>query len=135
MSQAIYLRFVLPRKHPASGVRDGIFGAAYELSNNGGLPEAQREEIDTMLRWFESNFDMPDRFNRTRSKGYYRRKTKGISWFKSTAHAHLEKARRLAGILKDNGFHITMIKTRNPGYIVHEDEHQIVAEPFGDTTA
>ncbi len=134
MSQTIYLRFVLPRKHPASGVRDGIFGAAYELSDNGALPEAQREEIDTLLRWFESNVDMPDRFNRTRSKGYYRRETKGISWFKSTAHSHLEKTRRLAEILKDHGFHITTIKTRNPGYTVHEDEHQIVAEPFGDTT-
>ncbi len=133
MSQTTYLRFVLPRKHPASGVRDGIFGAAYELSDNGALPEAQREEIRTLLRWFESNVDMPDRFNRTQSKGYYRRETKGISWFKSTAHSHLEKARRLAGIFKDHGFHITMIKTRNPGYIVHEDEHQIVAEPFGDT--
>ena len=134
MSQSIYLRFVLPRKHPASGVRDGIFGAAYELSDSDTLSEAQERELDSLLRWFEFNIDMPFRFNRTRSKGYYRRETKGISWFKSTAHSHLEKARRLVGILEDNGFHITMIRTRNPGYIVHEDDHQILAEPFGDTT-
>ena len=133
MGQITYLRFVLPGNHADSGARDGVFEAAYRLSLTGEIAEAQKQEINAVLQWFEEHLDTPTRFNRTRSKGWYRRAPKGISWLKPTAEAHLAKLRSLVAILEDHGFQVTMIKTRNPGYVVYEDDHQVVAEPFRDT--
>ena len=135
MGQITFLRFVLPGQHPDSGARDGVFGAAYQLSQSGTLPEAQQRELDDLLQWFEEHLDTPTRFNKSRSKGWYRRAPKGISWLKPTAKAHLERLRSLVAILEDHGLQVSMIKTRNPGYVVYEDDYQVVAEPFKDTVA
>ena len=35
-------------------------------------------------------------------------------------------------ILNQNIVNVRVLKTRHPGYIVYEDEHQVVAEPFAD---
>ena len=129
----MYVRFVLGRKNSESGVRDGVFGAAYELVEEGGLPHYQADEISDLLAWFRENLDTPERFNRTKSKGYYHRAGKGISWFKPQATAHITMMRRLIAVLEERGHGVEMLKTRNPGYVVYEDEHQVVAEPFNDT--
>ena len=36
-------------------------------------------------------------------------------------------------ILNDNGLLTEMLNTRRPGYVVYEDDYQIVAYPFADT--
>ena len=35
-------------------------------------------------------------------------------------------------LLEENDVYVRAIKTRRPGYIVYQDEHQVVAEPFAD---
>jgi hypothetical protein len=74
----MYLRFVLPNMNPDTGLEDGVFELAYEIRREGDLSEHEREELGDLLRWFGDNLQLPDRFNRTRSKGYYRRATKTI---------------------------------------------------------
>jgi hypothetical protein len=38
----------------------------------------------------------------------------------------------MACILELNGVCVRVIKTQRPGYIVYEDEYQVVAEPFAE---
>jgi hypothetical protein len=83
-----------------------------------------------LLAWFENNLAVPHRFNRSKSKGYYRRKASGVSWLKPTASEHLVKLRALASILKDHGHEVSQVTTDRPGYVVFEDDHQVIAEPF-----
>lgn len=128
----MYLRFVLPTTNAESGVNEGVFAAAYDLRENGGVSGTSLEELSALLSWFSANLVIPKRFNRTKSKGHYRRSTKGISWFKPSATEHLSKMHRIVAILEDNGHHPNMIKIKNPGYIVYEDEFQVVAEPFNE---
>ncbi len=40
---------------------------------------------------------------------------------------------RLAEILREHGYTVSRITEHRVGYIVYEDEHQVVAEPFADT--
>ena len=128
----MYLRFVLPGKHPDTGFDEGVFAVAYALRREGELLDHEWFELDELLRWFGTNLAIPNRFNRSKSKGYYRRTTKGVSWFKHSATKHLTKMHRMAEILGNHGHHVTMIKTARPGYIVYEDAIQVVAEPFND---
>jgi hypothetical protein len=129
----MYLRFVMEKAISTSGAREGIFGAAHDLKRTGRLSPADEEHLTRLLDWFEKNLTIPERFNRTRSKGYYRRATKGIAWFKSSATTHLEKIRELAELLDRHEVKSEVVKSERPGYIVYEDDHQVIAEPFRDT--
>jgi hypothetical protein len=124
------LRFVLPRSHPDTGVEEGIFGAAYDLCRNPLTPVSDRQSLEGLLAWFGANLATPQRFNRSKSKGYYRRGTGGVSWLKPTAAEHIAKMHVLTAILEKNGHQVSQITTDRPGYVVFEDDHQIVAEPF-----
>jgi hypothetical protein len=129
----MFLRFVMQTPISNSGVRKGIFAAAYDLKRSGRLSSADEHHLTDLLEWFEQNLIVPKRFNRTRSKGYYRRATKGIAWFKSSATTHLARVRELAELLDRYDVRSEIVKSERPGYIVYEDDAQIIAEPFRDT--
>jgi hypothetical protein len=126
----ILLRFVLQRSHPDTGVAEGLFGAAYELRDGVAIPASDRSSLEGLLAWFRANLAVPPRFNRSKSKGYYRKRGTGISWLKPTADEHIAKMFALITILEKNGYHVSQITTDRPGYVVFEDDHQVVAEPF-----
>ena len=86
-----------------------------------------------VLGWFWENLDTPDRFNRSKSKGFYRRTTRGIAWFKDSATDCLSRMHRIRVILEKYGHPVTMLTETRVGYVVYEDEFQVVAEPFADT--
>ena len=86
--------------------------------------------MDALLAWFEDNLAVPPRFNSSKSKGYYRRKTAGVSWLKPTASEHLAKMRALAEVIENNGYEVSQVTTHRPGYVIFEDDHQVIAEPF-----
>lgn len=129
----MFVRFVVSRKDPDSEVSQGVFAAAYDLRHSGQLNPHEIEEMDDAVAWFAENLEKPSRFNRTTSKGFHRRVAKGISWFKPTATEHIDQIRRMAAVMDEHGWLVSMIKTRNPGYVVYEDDDQVVAEPFSDT--
>lgn len=135
LSKRMYIRFVLQRSNDDSGAKDGFFSAAYELQKSADISAQSLSSINELLAWFESNLNTPERFGRTKSKGYYRRNTKGISWFKPVARDHISRARELKTLLEEHGYFVDELKTGRPGYVVFEDENQIVVEPFRDTGA
>ena len=128
-----YLRFVLQRKHADSGVNEGLFSTGYALRDDDETPFYDRDTLAGVLTWFDDNMKVPTRFNRTASKGCFDRNTKGISWFKASSWEHIEKMRDMAAVLAEHGHLIDEIRTERPGYIVYEDDVQIVAEPYADT--
>jgi hypothetical protein len=55
-----------------------------------------------------------------------------VCWFKSSATEHIAKIYEMMYLLEENGFAVRVFRPRRAGYVVYEDEHQIVAEPFSD---
>jgi len=129
----MFVRFVIREIDPVCGVREGVFGIAYELQKACETPEWQAQELKRLLVWFGANLEAPIRFNRTKSKGYYHRNGMAISWFKPEAAEHISKIHEMIAILEDHGYAVEMIKTPNPGYVVYEDDHQVTAIPFSST--
>jgi hypothetical protein len=62
---------------------------SYELRDSPHIEAADRHVLAENLTWFEKNLETPTRFNRTKSQGFHRRKTRGIAWFKDGAIEHL----------------------------------------------
>ena len=55
---------------------------------------------------------------------------RGICWFKTNSAEHIARIWEMVQILERNGIYVKKIRTDRPGYLVYEDEWQIVAEPF-----
>jgi hypothetical protein len=130
-----FLRFVVSKSRQGSEEGNGLFGVAYSLSRSNNIAEPDRQLLDDLLTWFEGNLKSPSRFNRTTSKGYYRRNTKGISWFRDTATEHLSRMRELKRLAEEYGYVVELVRADRVGYVTYEDEAQVVAEPFADTPA
>jgi hypothetical protein len=128
----MYLRFVVPEIHEDSGRELGVFHAVAKLQKQGKLSQHEEDEHDSIRAWFNAHLERPTRFTASKPP-FYRKQNKAISWFKESAREHLSRVRSLVAILENHDVPVRMVKSERVGYIVYEDEFQIVAEPFSDT--
>jgi hypothetical protein len=99
------------------------------LREDGKLYSYEEERYDQIRKWFNDNLQKPTRFTASKPP-FYRKKKKAISWFMNSAEQHIAHARSLIAILQNHGVSVQMPKTDCLGYVLYEDDHQIVAEPF-----
>ena len=132
-SVSMYLRFVCSKLVDGMNSREGFFQAAGELADNPLSDSSVVVRIDALREWFADNLELPGRFSRSSSKGYYRKETKGLSWFKPSAAEHISRAFELKSILDEYGYAIEVLKEDCIGYVIYEDDYQVVAEPFAET--
>ena len=82
-------------------------------------------ELETAAGWFEDHLAAPEvQFRGAR----HRDAERPLSWFKATAADHIRKMHDLRRALEGCGLLVDLITTDDPGLILWEDEHQIVAE-------
>lgn len=129
----MYLRFVIADIDEDSGKELGAFHAVGNLRRAGRLDRHEEEQHDLIRRWFNEHLEKPTRFTAAKPP-YYRKQPRAISWFKDSAQEQLTRVRDLVTILEHHGVSVEMLKTDRVGYVVYEDEHQIVAEPFSKET-
>ena len=94
------------------------------------MTDIDEQRLKEVEQWFRDNLPVPKRFA-VSSKP--RRKAQAISWFRDTAGEQIARMRDFQAILESYGIAVEMLRERRPGYVVYEDEHQVVAEPFSDT--
>jgi len=122
----MYLRFVTIWLDDDSHMPAGIFTAAYLLDGDDELPDYARAMLVEILAWFDRHLVAPHTFSRS-PRAYGR--NIGLCWFKDTARQHVERAFELMALLEDNNIFIEVVTADRPGFVVYEDDHQIVAEP------
>ena len=80
------------------------------------------------MQWLETNLPVPARFARKRNVSH--RHTHGISWLRSSATDAIRYLRAISDIAQRHDYPVEVVQTERPGYIVYEDQWQVVAEPF-----
>ena len=125
----MFLRFVVADIDEDSDSELGIFHAMRNLRESGALSDHEAGHHDLIREWFNRHLEKPSRFT-TAKPPFYRKKNRAISWFKDTAHEHIARARSLVAILESHDVSVQMLRTDRVGYVVYEDEYQVVAEPF-----
>lgn len=123
----MFIRFVVAKQHPNTGVRMGIFYAIDLLPRIGHAADCDEARLDAIRSWFGAHLPQPERFARSRRPNGHHA---AVSWFKPSAREHILRARELAALLEEYGIATEMLTSKRPGYVVYEDEFQIVAEPF-----
>lgn len=117
------IRFITRVIDSDSRVEQGIFQPAYRLRDDWEVPEHQREELRELLEWFGEHLPAPEVLSHPRHKT-------AISWFKPESKECITRVWSMVRILKQNGVVINKITTGNPGFIIYEDDWQIVAKPW-----
>ena len=122
-----YIRFVVGRKDEDSHVERGIFQAAALALEWQTVTGSDAEELNRLQSWFGQNLEKPTSFGRNKLR-------LGICWFKTGATEHISRIWEMVQILERNGIYVKKIRTGRPGYVIYEDEWQLVAEPFRSGT-
>jgi hypothetical protein len=118
-----YVRFVIGRKDNESHVEQGIFQAAAVALEWQNITGSDADELNELREWFSQNLEKPNSFGRDTLR-------LGICWFKTGATEHIARIWKMVQILERNGIYVKKIRTDKPGYVIYEDEWQLVAEPF-----
>jgi hypothetical protein len=118
-----YIRFVIGRKDEDSHVEQGIFQAAGLALEWQNITGSDADELNELRAWFSENLEKPASFGRDKLR-------LGICWFKTGAVEHISRIWEMVRILECNGIYVKKIRTAKPGYVIYEDEWQLVAEPF-----
>jgi hypothetical protein len=117
------VRFVIDHKDEDSHVEQGIFQAAARALEWQDITGSDADELNEIRAWFSKNLLKPTSFGRGTL-------SLGICWFKDEASEHISRIWEMIRILERHGIHVKKIKTDKPGYVVYEDDYQLVAEPF-----
>ena len=117
-----YVRFVIGRKDDDSHVEQGIFRRVALALEWQDITGSDADELNALLAWFSHNLEKPISFGRDKVR-------LGICWFKTNSAAHISRIWEMVQILERNGIYVKKIRTDKPGYVIYEDEWQLVAEP------
>ena len=127
----MFIRFVVPGRHAKSDQRRGVFAALYVLEEQGELFPHERIWLDEIEAWFNQHLRSPTRFAWSSRPNAPKR---AITWLKLSATEHVSRMRELAAFLEHKDVPVEELRTTKPGYVLYEDEHQVVAMPFGNET-
>jgi hypothetical protein len=89
-------------------------------------PDWALAELQRLNDWFADNMEAPERFSRARDDFSSQQ---GLCWYKPTALEHIARMHEFKRAMEACGVHVEVLTTRDPGPMIWEDEHQIVAEP------
>ena len=123
----MYIRFYSGEIDEDSHVATGLFCAAFDLLDAGGLADHELEALTEVKCWFDEHLASP--FDYLPQARHYEL---AVCWFKSTAHQHLARAWELVAILERNDVLIWTIKSSRVGYVHYEDQVQVLARPHND---
>lgn len=123
---AVAYRYVR-RQRPtpnARGHHTGIFGLVNGLARAGALSSAEWTFWRTHNDWYEANLTYPD------ARAYDRAVNPlAASWFKTSAVAFLAPIPGYLAILRAHSVDCVEARADDPGAVVYEDAHQVVAVP------
>jgi hypothetical protein len=123
-----YLRFESPERDSDTGQPIGLLKLAYDLLRSDEIGDEAYAELHAHVVWLEEHVPAPLRFSRKRNA--YHRNAHGVTWAKASHVELVSRLHEIARLIAQHDIPVQLVRTARPGYIVHEDEWQVVAEPF-----
>lgn len=124
----MFIRFVSGEIDDDSHLSAGLFRTVYRLMDEVTLPEYEYLALLEALRWFGLHLQVP--FDYRLEPAW--RADQALCWFRATAHEHIARAWEVITILKGRDIFMRTIRCQKTGYVLYEDEFQVLAYPFAD---
>jgi hypothetical protein len=119
----MFLRFVVGGDDEHHRLLSGLVTEARLLRDRGVLASHEAERLEAVYEWFNANLPCPP-FS---SAGWSR---DAVSWFKDSANESIARMREIAVLLESHGLLVRTLRSKNPGKVLYEDEHQVVVEEW-----
>lgn len=116
------IRFATLEADADSTHSTGLLVAAHTLRDEGNITRQEHAELREMLCWFNENLHVPAVLAETEHR-------RAISWFKPAAEEAIQRMWQLKILLELHGVNVKVLRTDEPGTVVHEDDCQVVAKP------
>ncbi|QDU34927.1 hypothetical protein KS4_30040 [Poriferisphaera corsica] len=123
----MFIRFVVDQIDEYSHEKMGVFQAAYEMRDAVETEAQVRELLRDVLRWFDLHLEMPERLSKSKK---VTAEPKGVSWFKKDAHDCIEKGYELCRLLERGGVKTEVLRSKQVGMVLYEDEVQVCVMPY-----
>lgn len=117
----MYLRFQTKVPCEDSGKPTGILVAAHQLRDSNRISIEDENWLREYLKYFNDHLKVPACLKNQEHR-------RGISWFKEGSKM-IDRVWNLRAFLEEQDLFIDVISTTEPGSIIYEDGHQIVAKP------
>ncbi|MBC8106370.1 MAG: hypothetical protein H7Z14_07260 [Anaerolineae bacterium] len=96
----------------------GVFQGRWMIRESAELPDSVQSCYRENRNWMNRHLHSPRHVN-----------PESIFWFRAEAAECIDRIRELIELYRVAGHEVRMQATRDPGYIVYQDEHQIAATP------
>ncbi|MGZ3749848.1 MAG: hypothetical protein ACXVIY_00780, partial [Mucilaginibacter sp.] len=123
----MYIRFITQFINEDNEPETGIFHALRFVAEHSLTQDEDANQLKTLNKWFSVNLAKPDRFsNASRPHA----EAIALSWYKDSAKEHIRLTYDIIALLEKYHLVVERVATKNPGYIIYEDEYQVSAVPF-----
>ena len=119
------MRFVVGTDAENAAWLTGIITEARLLRDAGQLYDFESERLEAVYDWFNEHLPCPP-FKKKLRTGEWTRDA--VTWFRPNAKAAIQRMWDIVAILREHGVAVRMVTTERPGWVVYEDEYQVVAE-------
>lgn len=124
----MFLRFIGTEIDLRTGKPKGIFTLAYDLIETNHLTVYEEELLKSLLKWFSGHLPIPNKFSKNKNSSHKNNIT--TAWFKDSAQEVMKKIWELKQILESNEINVEIVRSEKPGYVIYEDDFQIIVDPF-----
>jgi hypothetical protein len=124
----MFIRFVSAEVDDDSHLSAGLFCTVSRLIDEVTLPEHEYLALLEPLRWFGLHLKVP--FHYRLEPAWLA--DRALCWFRATAHEHIARAWEVVAILEGRDIFIRTVRCHKTGYVLYEDEFQVLAYPFAD---
>ena len=115
----MFIRFVVGTDGENHRWLTGIITEARLLRDDGALEAYEAEWLEATYAWLNQNLPCPP-FS---SSGWCR---DAVSWFKDDAGDAIGRMWGIVSLLREHGLPVRLLRSRNPGKILYEDDYQVV---------
>jgi len=119
----MFLRFVVGGDDEDHRQLTGLITEAKLLRDQGALTVDEEELLQSTYDWFNAHLPCPP----YESVGWSR---EAVSWFKDSALAPIHRMRTLAALLESHDLLVRVLRSKNPGKVLYEDEYQVVVQEW-----
>lgn len=119
-----YLRFVVGAERQPIHTLGGLIRHDLTVRVGTHMLEHERTLWKETIRWFNKHMAVPPYSTRQKLG------RRAVCWLRDDAHECIREMRVLAYLLGEAGVPTRVLERANPGRIVWQDEHQVVALPW-----
>jgi hypothetical protein len=121
----MYLRFVVGTDAEDHRLLTGAFTESRLLRDRGLLYDYEARWLEENFDWFNANVPVPPY-----AKGEW--PSDCAAWFKNndSASEAIKRMWEFVSLLRENGKHVRVLRSKAPGYVWYEDDFQVVVTEF-----